>query len=106
MQTAREQREHATPPSRGSRLTRSFPVTAAALLVVASGIVGETASASSTAGSQPESGFIAVVAGDHVLVSVHGTGRVAVVSQRGRLVDSIAVASGPHGTATVGVDPS
>jgi hypothetical protein len=32
-----------------------------------------------------------------VLVAVHGSGRVAVVSRQGRLTESIAVAAGPHG---------
>jgi hypothetical protein len=32
-----------------------------------------------------------------VLVAVHGSGRVAVVSWQGRLTESIAVGAGPHG---------
>ena len=41
------------------------------------------------------------VAGVLVLVAIHGRGRVAVVSRKGRLVDSIAVGDGPHGIAAV-----
>ncbi|HEU0248542.1 MAG TPA: hypothetical protein VFR38_15805, partial [Gaiellaceae bacterium] len=41
------------------------------------------------------------VAGDLVLVAIHGSGRVAVVSRRGRLLGSLAVGSGPHGIAAI-----
>ena len=43
----------------------------------------------------------ATLAGDLVLVAIHGSGRVAVVSRRGRIVDSVATGPGPHGIAAV-----
>lgn len=39
------------------------------------------------------------VAGRHVLVAVHGAGRIAVVGRRGRPAGSIHVGAGPHGIA-------
>jgi hypothetical protein len=41
------------------------------------------------------------VAGEAVLVAVHGNSRVAVVSWQGRLTESIAVGAGPHGIPAV-----
>ena len=43
------------------------------------------------------------VAGKSVLVAINGNGRVAVVSDRGRLLTSIRAGDGPHGIAAVPV---
>lgn len=42
------------------------------------------------------------VAGDLVLVVIHDSGHVALVSSWGRVVGSVAVGAGPHGIAAVG----
>jgi len=39
------------------------------------------------------------VAGRHVLVAVHGSGRVALLGRRGRVARSVRVGAGPHGIA-------
>jgi DNA-binding beta-propeller fold protein YncE len=46
----------------------------------------------------------ATIAGERVLVAVHGSGRIAVVSRRGRRLGSISVGAGPHGIAAVPAD--
>ena len=43
----------------------------------------------------------ATIAGDRVLVAVHGSGRIAIVSRQGKLLGSLAVGAGPHGIAAV-----
>jgi DNA-binding beta-propeller fold protein YncE len=43
----------------------------------------------------------ATVAGDRVLVAVHGSGRIAIVSRQGKLRGSLVVGAGPHGIAAV-----
>lgn len=43
----------------------------------------------------------ATIAGDRMLVAVHGSGRIAIVSRRGRLLGSLAVGAGPHGITAV-----
>ena len=41
------------------------------------------------------------IAGDRVLVAVHGSGRIAIGTRRGRLLGSLTVGAGPHGIAAV-----
>lgn len=43
----------------------------------------------------------ATVAGDRVLVAIHGSGRISIVSRQGKLLGSLAVGPGPHGIAAV-----
>jgi hypothetical protein len=46
----------------------------------------------------------ATIAGDRVLVAVHGNGRIAIVSRQGRLLGPLSVGAGPHGIAAVPSD--
>ena len=41
------------------------------------------------------------IAGKNALVAVNGTGRVAVVSHRGRLLTTVGAGEGPHGITAV-----
>jgi DNA-binding beta-propeller fold protein YncE len=43
----------------------------------------------------------ATIAGERVLVAVHGNGRIAIVSRQGKLLGSLSVGAGPHGIAAV-----
>jgi DNA-binding beta-propeller fold protein YncE len=46
----------------------------------------------------------ATIAGDRVLVAIHGNARIAIVSCQGKLLGSLSVGAGPHGIAAVPKD--